>query len=464
MRQPLLVGARSFAEVHAYTWNEAEELLELKIPVALIDAFSGLTGVGTQLTLLLQNDWNVSGETFPSGARVAVDLARVIRQGGQPDGAVSLVYMPKENESLAGLFGSFTAAGDAIYLNVIEDVKSRIRRVAPVADGSWEVTALPLPGDGAASLPMFADPYTDSFLLRYENFLTPPALYRVDEGQSLQLLSQERSEIDLSGYVTEQFFAQASDGTSVPYFITRAIDRKPDASAPVLMYAYGGFGIPMIQNYELFYIGPTHRIWLEQGGVFVLANPRGGGEYGPRWHQAAKRTTRQTVYDDIYAVAEDIIKRGFSAPGRFGFIGGSNGGLTAGVVATQRPDLFGAAISLVPLLDMERYHLLLSGASWMDEYGNPEDPVEGPALLAYSPYHNLKPEVSYPEIFLLTSTRDDRVHPGHARKMAHKMQDMGHEVLFYEAREGGHAMAVDNEGRAFNAAMQAVYLMQKLME
>jgi prolyl oligopeptidase len=463
LRIPLLMKMESFVATEVFALAEDDSLVELDLPLGVLAAFGDITGVGDHAVVLLEQDWEVSGETFKSGSRVAVNMPQLIAQGGKADGTVSLVYEPAANESLSVMLGGFTASKDAVYLNVLTDVKSRIKRFQPQPDGAWAMTDIPLPGDGAAALPMGSDPYSESFLVRFENFLTPPSLMVLKSGTKLETVQQVKANTDLSQFVTEQFFATAKDGTKIPYFVTHAKDMKLDGSAPVLMYAYGGFGIPMTQSYELPYIGPTHEIWLQRGGVFVLANPRGGGEYGPVWHEAGRGVKRQTVYDDLYAISEDIIARGLSSPGKFGFIGGSNGGLTAGVLPTQRPDLFGASVVLVPLLDMARFHKLLAGASWMVEYGNPEDPVQGPPLLAYSPYQNVKPGQPYPEMFFLTSTQDDRVHPGHARKMAKKMMDMGYPALFYEAREGGHAMAVNNEGKAFNAAMGTVYLLQKLM-
>lgn len=461
---PLLMKMKSFDDTEVFALSADDSLIPLDLPVGVRAAFGPITGVGDQAVILLPTDWAVGNDTFTAGSRVAVNIPQLIAQGGKADGAVKLVYQPAANESLADLVGGFAVNRDAVYLNVLTDVKSRIKRFQPQADGSWQASDVQLPGDGAAKLPMVSDPWSDTFLVRYENFLTPPSISLLKSGTELQTVHQVKANVDLSAYVTEQFFATAKDGAKIPYFVTRAKDLPMDNSAPVLMYAYGGFGLPMTSTYELPYIGPTHEIWLQRGGIFVLANPRGGGEYGPAWHEAGRGVRRQTVYDDLYAVSEDIIARGLSAPGKFGFIGGSNGGLTAGVVATQRPDLFGASVVLVPLLDMARFHKLLAGASWMVEYGNPEDPEQGPPLLAYSPYQNVKPGQPYPEMFFLTSTQDDRVHPGHARKMAKKMMDMGYPALFYEAREGGHAMAVNDEGRAFNAAMQTVYLLQQLMD
>ena len=318
-----------------------------------------------------------------------------------------------------------------------------------------------IPRPGTVWLPPYNDPYTETLVFRYEDFLTPLTEYRLHDN-TLSVVRRERSSMDLSRFVTEQFFASADDGTKVPYFVTRARDLPFDGESPVLMYGYGGFGYTVTPSFEVAYSGPLHELWLNSGGVFISVNPRGGGEYGPLWHDAARGAKRQVVYDDIYAVTDDIISRKIGQAGRIGFIGGSNGGLTATVLATQRPDLFAASIAVVPVIDILRYSKLLAGSAWISEYGDPDLEADRSSLLKYSPYHTVTPGGSYPEMLLMTSTKDDRVHPGHARKFAARLAAQGHPVLFYEAREGGHAMAVDNKGRALNAAIMTIYLYQKL--
>jgi prolyl oligopeptidase len=231
-----------------------------------------------------------------------------------------------------------------------------------------------------------------------------------------------------------------------------------DGKQPTLLYGYGGFEVPEIP----FYSGTTGTAWLAEGGVYVLANIRGGGEFGPSWHQAGLKENRQRVYDDFHAVAEDLVRRKITSPKNLGIMGGSNGGLLVGVAFTQRPELYGAVVCQVPLLDMQRYNKLLAGASWMGEYGDPDKPEEWAYIRKYSPYQNLKKGMAYPEVFFYTSTRDDRVHPGHARKMAAKMIDMGYPVLYYENTEGGHAGASTNEQTAKANALQYAYLWMKL--
>jgi prolyl oligopeptidase len=250
----------------------------------------------------------------------------------------------------------------------------------------------------------------------------------------------------------------SKDGTSVPYFQVARKGLKLDGTQPTLLYGYGGFEVSMTPAYSAT-IGSA---WLEQGGVYLLANIRGGGEFGPRWHEAGLKANRQRVYDDFIAVAEDAIARKLTSPRHLGIQGGSNGGLLMGVMLTQRPDLFGAVVCQVPLLDMQRYNKLLAGASWMGEYGNPDMPEEWAYIRKYSPYQNVVAEKKYPRVLFTTSTRDDRVHPGHARKMAAKMDAQGHALLYYENIEGGHGGAANNAQRAYMTAMAYTFLWKEL--
>jgi len=261
--------------------------------------------------------------------------------------------------------------------------------------------------------------------------------------------------------VSEQFFATSKDGTKVPYFVVRDKDTQMDGTNPTLLYGYGGFEISLNPSYS----ATRGKLWLERGGVYVLANIRGGGEYGPKWHQAGLKTERQRIYDDFISVAESLIEKGVTSPVHLGVEGGSNGGLLTGVMYTQRPDLFNAAIVAVPLLDMLRFNKLLAGASWMGEYGNPDDaskPEEREFLRKISPYHNIRPNADYPEVFFITSTKDDRVHPGHARKAAKRMEDQGHDFLYYENIDGGHSAAANLKETAKRLALQHVYLNNRL--
>jgi prolyl oligopeptidase len=256
----------------------------------------------------------------------------------------------------------------------------------------------------------------------------------------------------------EQRFATSRDGTRVPYFVVWPKGATADGRNPTLLYGYGGFEVSM----QPYYSGSIGSSWLTQGGVFVLANIRGGGEFGPAWHQAALTRNRQRSFDDFAAVAEDLIAARITSPRHLGIEGGSNGGLLVGTVMLQRPELFGAVVCQVPLLDMKRYHKLLAGSSWMAEYGNPDDPADWSALAAYSPYQNVRPGQKLPALLLITSTRDDRVHPGHARKMAARMRDLGYSPMYYENIEGGHGGAADNAQRADMMALENAFLWSTL--
>ena len=255
-----------------------------------------------------------------------------------------------------------------------------------------------------------------------------------------------------------QHAATSRDGTRVPYFQVSRRTLVPDGTAPTLLYGYGGFEVSLTPGYNPL----AGAAWLEQGGVFVVANIRGGGEFGPRWHQSALKANRPRAYEDFAAVAEDLIARKVTSRPHLGIEGGSNGGLLVGNMITGYPQLFGAAVCQVPLLDMRRYHTLLAGASWMAEFGNPDEPDEWRFIQAFSPYHNVKKDVAYPRVLFTTSTRDDRVHPGHARKMVARMKEMGHDVLYYENIEGGHGGAADNKQKAFMDALAYTFLWQEL--
>ena len=462
--KPLIVDAKTFSEGNVYAVDNQHELVKLEFPQeVMLFAFSGLHGIGQTIFLSLDSDWEVGGQVFRAGDVVGVNLRKIIAQGGKSVGAVETVYSSGENQAIRK-FGGVVVSKDTLLVNALCDVTSCLKSIALDGKESWVTRDVRLPGQGTVNAVGGTDVYSSVSLWTYESFLTAPQLLAVERDTEPAVRAQQASFAGHEEFETTQMFALAKDGTKIPYFVVHKKGVKLDGSSPAVMYGYGGFGISIPASYEPSYIGPFHDIWLKQGGIFVSVNPRGGGEYGPKWNSVAKRQTRQTVYDDIYAVTEDLIQRGFTAKGKVGFVGGSNGGLTAGVVATQRPDLFGASVSLVPLLDMMRFHKLLAGASWMDEYGNPEVDADREALLAYSPYQNIDEDTKYPEIFFMTSTQDDSVHPGHARKMAAKMMASGHPTLFYEAKEGGHAMAVNDEGRAFNSAMITSYFIRQLMK
>jgi prolyl oligopeptidase len=337
-------------------------------------------------------------------------------------------------------------------------VRSRLYKYT-LKGKEWKSEEIALPGLGSAGVAASHD-RDDVFYVGYNDFLTPSSLYIVKDGRTLEKIKSTPAEFDPTGMKVEQYEATSKDGTKVPYFVVHKADLKLDGSNPTLVYGYGGFQVSYPPNYS----GTVGKLWLEQGGVYVVANIRGGGEFGPAWHQAALKRQRQRSFDDFIAVAEDLIARRVTRPGRLGIEGGSNGGLLVGAVMLQRPELFGAVVCQVPLLDMQRYHLLLAGASWMAEYGDPDDAQDWASIRQWSPYHNVPAaaERRLPEVLLTTSTRDDRVHPGHARKMAARLREQGQRVLYWENIEGGHGGAADNAQRATMMALEYGFLRQRL--
>ncbi|MCZ4093143.1 prolyl oligopeptidase family serine peptidase [Sinorhizobium psoraleae] len=286
-------------------------------------------------------------------------------------------------------------------------------------------------------------------------------LFRADAASGkVEKIKSAPERFDAEGLQVQQFFATSKDGTKVPYFLVARKDVKLDGTSPTILQAYGGFGIPMLPNYS----PAIGKLWLEKGGAYALANIRGGGEFGPKWHEAALKTHRQRAYDDFQAVAQDLIARKITSTPHLGIMGSSNGGLLMGVQLTERPDLWNAVVIQVPLLDMVNFTHMSAGASWQGEYGNPEDPVEGAFLRSISPYHNVRAGVAYPEPFFETSTTDDRVGPVHARKMAALFEDMGLPFYYYENIEGGHAAAANLQERARRDALEFTYMSQKLMD
>ncbi|MCW0391423.1 hypothetical protein NB690_001997 [Xanthomonas sacchari] len=405
------------------------------------------------LTLELRDPWTVGGTTYPAGALLVTKFDDFM--AGKRD--FQVLFTPTETASLA----SFAWTKSRLVLNVLDDVKSRLWVLTP-GEGEWARAAFPV-GDlafGSTSVDAVDADENDQVWLTSTDFLTPTTLMLADVQRgpkSIETLKAMPSFFDASKDEIEQHFAVSKDGTKVPYFLVRPKQLKADGSAPTLLYAYGGFEISMTP----FYSGSLGRAWLDQGGVYALANIRGGGEYGPRWHQAALKQNRHKAYEDMAAVAQDLVARKITSAKHLGVQGGSNGGLMAGNMLMQYPQLFGAVVVQVPLLDMKRYSHLLAGASWMAEYGNP-DTDDWKFIQTFSPYHLFDPKKTYPPVIFLTSTRDDRVHPGHARKMAAKMIDAGKDVTYYENIEGGHGGAANNAQAAHMQALAYSFLWERL--
>jgi prolyl oligopeptidase len=400
------------------------------------------------LMLELRDPWTVAGTTYQAGALIVADYDAFM-QGKRE---FRVLFEPTANTSLAG----YSWTKNFLLLNVLEDVKNRIRVLDPAKN--WQATALVgAPAFGTLSVWAVDDEQSDAYFLNVTDYLTPTALMMGQIGSQPERLKQLPGFFDASQHEISQQFAVSKDGTRVPYFMVSKKGMTLNGKNPTLLYGYGGFEISMTPGYS----ASVGRAWLSEGGVYVVANIRGGGEYGPRWHQAALKANRNKAYEDFAAVAEDLIARKITSPKHLGIQGGSNGGLLMGNMTVMYPQLFGAVVCQVPLLDMKRYHKLLAGASWMAEYGNP-DTDDWNFLKAYSPYQNVRADAKYPPVLFTTSTRDDRVHPGHARKMMALMAEQGHDVHYYENIEGGHGGAANNEQAAFMQALAYTFLKKTL--
>ncbi|NDY97062.1 prolyl oligopeptidase family serine peptidase [Wenzhouxiangella limi] len=402
-----------------------------------------------QLLVELKSDWTLGEATFAQGALLAADMESVL--AGEPD--FELLFQPNERQAVNGV----STTDNTVIVSILDNVTGQLLRFTRGPDG-WTRQTLDVPDLGTISV-VSTDDRSDAFYFNYTGFLTPSRLYEADAAaDSRRQIRSEPARFDTEGMAVEQFFATSADGERIPYFVVKPAGFEADGANPTLLGAYGGFEVARTP----FYSGTIGSAWLERGGVYVLANIRGGGEFGPRWHQAALKENRQRAFDDLIAVAEDLIERDITSPQHLGIQGGSNGGLLTGAVMVQRPDLFNAVVSQVPLLDMKRYHKLLAGASWMAEYGDPDDPEQWAYIRRYSPYQNVSAEADYPKAFFTTSTRDDRVHPGHARKMVARMVEQGHDVLYYENIEGGHGGAANLKQSAYISALIYAYLHDRL--
>ena len=403
------------------------------------------------LLLELRDDWTVGGKTYPAGALLAADFEGFLKAERRFD----VLFEPTDRKSLAG----FSPTLNHVLLNELDNVRNRVY-VLTRKDGKWTREPLPgMPEFGTVSASGVDDEESDDYFLTVTDYLTPTSLSLGTAGKGpAEKLKQLPAFFDAKGLAVSQHEVASKDGTRIPYFQVSRADLVLDGRNPTLLYGYGGFEIPMVPGYS----GGVGSAWLEKGGVYVVANIRGGGEFGPKWHQAALKANRNKAYEDFIAVAEDLVRRKVTSTPHLGIQGGSNGGLLMGNMLTMRPDLFGAVVCQVPLLDMRRYHTLLAGASWMGEYGNPDDPKEWAFLQGFSPYHNLKDGVTYPPTLMMTSTRDDRVHPGHARKMTARMLEAKQPVLYYENIEGGHGGAANNKQSAHMNALAYAFLWQTL--
>ena len=421
-----------------------------KLDLPLKSSVEGL--LDGQLLITLKEDWTAGGKTFPQGAVVAVDLEAV--QRAPSDLKPETVFAPTATE----FEQQMAVTGNHLIMTTLANVQGRAY-VYTHAAGKWSAKRLPVPDNVSVGI-VSASRIDNHFFISLTGFLTPPSLWLGDAGAgSLTKAKEQKPLFDASRDVVEQMFATSKDGTRVPYFIVHRKDMAYDGNNPTLLTAYGGFLVSSTPSYS----APTGKLWLERGGVFVLANIRGGAEFGPAWHEAGLKTDRQRIYDDFYAVAQDLVARKVTSTPHLGIIGGSNGGLLMGVEFTEHPQMWGAVVIQVPLLDMLSYEHLSAGASWVGEYGSVSVPAERAFLASISPYNQLKPDVKYPVPLIFTTTKDDRVGPVHARKFAAKMEEF-HEPFFYdEITEGGHGAGADNRQEARTRAEYFTYLMMKIM-
>ncbi|WP_460713770.1 prolyl oligopeptidase family serine peptidase [Lysobacter terrae] len=401
------------------------------------------------LLLELRDPYEAGGKTYPSGSLIAAKFDDFM--AGKRE--FTTLFAPTERTSLS----SYAWTKHHLVINVLEDVKNRISVLTPAA-GEWKREAfVGAPALGTVTVGAVDADEGDAVWMTTTDYLTPTTLAIAEVGQTPEVLKTNPVFFDASKNVVEQHFATSKDGTKVPYFLVKPKQLKADGSAPTLLYGYGGFEISLTPGYS----GSVGKGWLEKGGVYVVANIRGGGEYGPRWHQAALKANRHKAYEDFAAVAQDLIANKITSAKHLGVQGGSNGGLLTGNMLTQYPQLFGAVVVQVPLLDMKRYSHLLAGASWMAEYGDP-DTADWEFIKTFSPYHLFDAKRAYPPVIFMTSTRDDRVHPGHARKMAAKMLEAGKDVTYYENIEGGHGGSANNAQAAHMSALAYTFLWEKL--
>ena len=398
---------------------------------------------------------NAPAGVMPAGAIVSYSLADI---AAGREAAAELVMVPSKSQAVEDV----AASDNLLWVKALDDVSGKLFALRRGANGKWSRTAMPLAANSTISLSGVAGK-SDIAFATVEGMLTPPSLYMVRPGAAPTLVQSLPAKFDSKAFTVDQRFATSKDGTRVPYFLVRKNGVK--GPVPSLIHAYGGFRSAQTPTYltgQPYRAGPLGLFWVESGNAYVLANIRGGGEYGPAWHEAALKEKRQRSFDDLHAVAEDLVRTGVTAKGKIGISGRSNGGVLVGAAMNQRPDLYSAVISGSPLHDMKRYSHLLAGASWMDEYGNPDKPEEWAFLSRYSPYQNHKKGVKYPSVFFYSSTKDDRVHPGHARKAAARLMEYGNKVYFHEYLEGGHSVGADHGEDAYRAALLNAYLNREL--
>lgn len=441
--------AVSFFESEQYLVR-AGDVVRLGIPAkaSFVDLVDG------QAVVRLSEAWTSGTTTIRTGSPASFDVGRAMKT---PDTLAPVaIYEPGPRESVGGA----SATQRQLLVGITQNVKGRVLAFTRAPQGTWTHTAIALP-DNVSTDVISADSHSDRAFIGVGGYLTPSSVWLADASPATAVqVKALPPRFDASASVVEQFEATSKDGTRVPYFITHPREMKLDGSNATILEAYGGFEVSVTPHYE----ANVGKLWLEQGGAYVVANIRGGGEFGPAWHEAGLKTKRQVIYDDFAAVAQDLIARKITSPRRLGIVGGSNGGLLMGVEMTQHPELWNAVQIAVPLLDMMRYERIAAGASWVGEYGSVSVPAEREFLAGISPLRNLKAGVKYPTPFIWTTTKDDRVGPQHARKFAAKMADLGLPYLFFEVIEGGHGAGANAEQEARTTALGFTYFRRQLMD
>jgi prolyl oligopeptidase len=403
-----------------------------------------------RLLFSLRSDWTPvsGGKTYREGSLLAGTVDDILRGVSRFD----VLFEPSERVSLA----TVDRTRDRVLLRTLDNVKSRVAALS-LEDGAWKRTDVPTPGLGTANMAATSDA-SETVFFTYQDFSTPVSLWLSENGGAAAKVKTMPAFFDATGVTTEQLEATSKDGTKIPYFVVRPKGAKTDGTAPTLLYGYGGFEVSEVPTYN----GIVGSAWLSRGGVYVLANIRGGGEFGPSWHKAAMKEKHIHNFEDFAAVAQDLIARKITSPRHLGIMGGSQGGLLVSGTFVLYPELFHAVVAQVPLADMRRFNHLLAGASWMAEYGDPDKPEDWAYIQTWSPYHLLRADAKYPTPFFWTNTRDDRVHPAHARKMVAKLEALGHPVYYFENTEGGHGSGAVNKQTAQVTALQYAYLWMML--
>ncbi len=471
--ETLFTGEPSDVSVSAYTLRDADGVLKATLINRAIDFYSSETWrvesdgtlvrlplpaksdidglVDGRLIVTVKENWTApSGQAFQTGDVIAWPLDAWL---ADPKTMAQVVLRPTERQSVE----SIRATRHHLVVALYENVRGSVRVYQP---GDWSYSTLDLPQNVSVGVGS-ASEQDDKVFVSVTGYLNPSSLWLADAATgAVEQVKSMPAKFDATGMTVDQHEARSADGTMIPYFVVHKSAMPLDGSNPTLLYGYGGFQSSLLPGYS----ATVGKLWLERGGVYVIANTRGGGEFGPRWHEAALQQNRQRAHEDFQAVALDLIARNITSQPKLGIMGGSQGGLFMGAMLTQRPDLINAAVIQVPLFDMLRFHKLLAGASWIGEYGNPDIPEQRAWIEQYSPYQNLRAGQPYPEVFIHTSTKDDRVHPGHARKAAARLEELGYPVLFYENTDGGHAAGANLRETARRLALEYTYLSRRLMD